>query len=53
MFKWQPTQAGWLSSGRMEYRETVVDGLGAAPQAFVDLLAGRTTGKTLVRVADA
>ncbi|MDW5597245.1 NADP-dependent oxidoreductase [Conexibacter stalactiti] len=41
---------GWLASGALRYRETVVDGLDAAPQAFIDLLRGANTGKMLVRV---
>ena len=35
----------------MRYREDVVDGLEAAPEAFRGLLAGRNFGKLLVRVA--
>lgn len=41
---------GWLARGALRYRETVVDGLDAAPQAFIDLLRGANTGKMLVRV---
>lgn len=41
---------GWIDSGRLEPRTTVYDGLDAAPQAFVDLLAGTTVGTTLVTV---
>jgi NADPH-dependent curcumin reductase CurA len=43
---------GWLAAGRLRYRETVVDGLERAPEALVRMLAGDTTGKTLVRIAD-
>jgi hypothetical protein len=43
---------GWLREGRVVARETVVEGgIGAAPQAFIDLLAGANTGKMLVRLA--
>jgi NADPH-dependent curcumin reductase CurA len=42
---------GWLAEGRLLYRETVVDGLERAPEALVRMLAGDTTGKTLVRIA--
>ncbi len=45
--------SGWLAGGRLRYRETIVDGLERAPEAMVDLLSGRTTGKTLVRIARA
>ncbi|MGW0893119.1 NADP-dependent oxidoreductase [Saccharopolyspora sp. NPDC002578] len=41
---------GWLAEGRLVHRESVYDGLEAAPTAMVDMLAGRTIGKTLVRI---
>jgi NADPH-dependent curcumin reductase CurA len=40
----------WLSEGSLRYRETIVDGLERAPEALVNMLDGRTTGKTLVRL---
>ena len=40
----------WLLDGSLTYPETVYDGLAQAPQALADMLAGRTTGKTLVRL---
>jgi NADPH-dependent curcumin reductase CurA len=43
--------ARWMREGRLHYTETVVDGLERAPEALALLLAGRTTGKTLVRIA--
>ena len=39
-----------LAEGRIVVRETVVDGLEQAPQAFIDLLRGANTGKMLVRL---
>ena len=42
----------WLSEGRIKYRETVVDGIENAPQAFLGLLRGDNTGKMLVKLAD-
>ena len=42
---------GWLASGRLRYRETIVDGLERAPEALARMLAGDTIGKTLVRIA--
>lgn len=41
---------GWLAAGRVCHRETVFDGLERAPEALVQMLAGATTGKTLVRI---
>lgn len=43
--------AGWISEDRLRPRITAYDGLEAAPQAFVDLLAGTTVGTTIVNVA--
>jgi NADPH-dependent curcumin reductase CurA len=40
----------WLHEGRLRYRETVVDGLEAAPGALASMLGGETIGKTLVRI---
>ncbi len=41
---------GWLQAGEISYRETIVDGLEQAPQAFIDLLGGANTGKMIVRL---
>jgi NADPH-dependent curcumin reductase CurA len=41
---------GWLREGRIHHRETVVEGLAQAPQAFIGLLRGHNTGKMLVQV---
>lgn len=40
-----------VQSGRIRYREHVVEGLEAAPQAFIGMLEGHNFGKTLVRVS--
>ena len=37
--------------GRIRYREYVVEGLEAAPQAFIGMLEGHNSGKTLVRIS--
>lgn len=41
----------WIKSGKLKARTTEYHGLVAAPQAFVDMLAGRTVGTTVVHVA--
>ncbi len=40
-----------IASGSIVVRETIVDGLEHAPQAFIDLLRGANTGKMLVRLS--
>lgn len=42
--------SGHVASGRIRCHETVAEGLAAAPAAFLDLLAGRSLGKQLVRL---
>ncbi len=42
---------GLLREGRIRSRETVVEGIERAPEAFMGLLEGRNTGKMLVRLA--
>jgi NADPH-dependent curcumin reductase CurA len=42
--------AGWVARGELKPRVSEYHGLEQAPQAFVDLLAGRTVGTTVVRV---
>jgi NADPH-dependent curcumin reductase len=41
----------WLTSGKIKYREDIVDGIEAAPRAFIGLLSGANRGKLLVRIA--
>jgi len=41
---------GYVASGELRYRETVVDGIERMPEAFIGLLRGDNTGKMLVRV---
>ena len=42
---------GWLADGRLQVRETVVDGLENAPAAFIGMLRGENIGKMIVRIA--
>ena len=41
---------GLLRSGKLKSRETVVDGLSKAPQAFIGLLKGENFGKLVVKI---
>lgn len=42
----------WLKAGKLSYKETVIEGVENAPQAFIDLLKGRNVGKQIVQLAD-
>ncbi|MES2152082.1 MAG: NADP-dependent oxidoreductase [Pseudomonadota bacterium] len=42
--------ASLVAAGKLRYRETVADGLAAAPEAFIGLLKGRNFGKQLVKI---
>jgi NADPH-dependent curcumin reductase CurA len=42
--------AQWVVDGRIKYRETVAEGLAAAPAAFIGMLSGRNFGKQLVKL---
>jgi NADPH-dependent curcumin reductase CurA len=41
---------GLVATGKLKYRETVADGITAAPEAFLGLLKGRNFGKQLVKL---
>ena|SRR5215813_178678 len=41
----------WVRTGRLKYREDIVDGLEKAPTSFIGMLQGNNFGKTLVRIA--
>jgi NADPH-dependent curcumin reductase CurA len=45
--------AGWIQTGKLKYREDIVDGFENMPQAFIGMLEGDNTGKRLVKAADA
>ena len=40
-----------VATGKLKYRETVADGIAAAPEAFLGLLKGKNFGKQLVKLA--
>lgn len=41
---------GLVAEGRLKYRETVAQGIGQAPEAFIGMLKGRNVGKQLVKL---
>lgn len=41
---------GWVAENRVSVREDFVEGIERAPQALIDLLAGRHFGKVVVRI---
>ncbi len=49
--EWFERMSGWIGSGKIKYRETIVDGIENAPKAFIGLFTGANIGKELVRVA--
>jgi hypothetical protein len=57
VFDYQPRMSefyrdmgGWLKSGAVKARETVVEGLEQAPDAFLGLFKGENVGKMLIRL---
>jgi NADPH-dependent curcumin reductase CurA len=44
------TMAKWIGDGRIKWKETIVEGLESAPQAFVGLFKGENFGKMLVKI---
>jgi NADPH-dependent curcumin reductase len=40
-----------VATGKIKYRESIADGLAAAPEAFIGMLRGRNFGKQLVKLA--
>lgn len=42
---------GWFTEGKIAYDETVVDGIGHAVDALLDMMRGANTGKMVVRTA--
>jgi NADPH-dependent curcumin reductase CurA len=43
--------SGWLADGKLQYRETIAEGIENAPAAFINMLKGGNTGKQIVQLA--
>ena len=53
MSRWPPALkelGGLVATGGLKYRESIADGLGAAPAAFIGMLKGQNFGKQLVKL---
>jgi hypothetical protein len=46
----QADMAKWIGAGKIRWRETVVEGIENAPEAFLGLFRGENLGKMLVRI---
>jgi len=43
--------SGWLAEGKLQYRETIAEGIENAPAAFISMLRGGNTGKQIVALS--
>lgn len=43
--------ATWIQQGKLQLRETVVEGFAQTPQAFIDLFEGKNIGKMVVKTS--
>ena len=43
--------AAWIGAGKLQWKETVEDGIAHAPEAFIKLFTGENLGKMLVKLA--
>ena len=42
--------AQWITEGKLDVKETVVEGLDSIPQAFINVFSGTSTGKMVIKV---
>lgn len=42
--------SGWLTTGKLTYTETIVEGFDNIPNAFIDLFEGKNKGKMIVKI---
>ena len=50
MSEFHRDMGGWIASGQVKARDTVVEGLEKTPEAFLGLFEGANTGKMLVKL---
>jgi NADPH-dependent curcumin reductase CurA len=43
--------SAWLAEGKLNYHETIAEGVENAPMAFIDMLNGRNVGKQIVQLS--
>jgi NADPH:quinone reductase len=44
--------AEWIKEGKLQYTETIEEGIENAPRAFISMLQGKNTGKQLVKISN-
>ncbi len=49
--EFQRDMAAWIAEGNVKFKEDVIEGLEAAPEAFIGLLQGKNFGKLVVHVS--
>ena len=42
----------WMAEGKIKWKETIVDGIENAPEAFIGLFKGENFGKMIVKLVD-
>jgi len=50
--EFESEMSAWIRDGKVAPRETIVEGIEAAPKAFIGLFHGQNVGKLLVRAAE-
>ncbi len=43
--------SGWIKEGKLQYKESITEGLDSAVGAFIGMLEGKNFGKTMVKVS--